>query len=105
MRSNQYEQVGKVVGFVPSEGVDDEFTALQALINSGNAWRLEGSIGRAAMDAISAGKCLCGHVGHYDYWGNYVPARNEVKDGTKGSVGFVQEQSGDDWALFISNVK
>lgn len=59
---------------------------LQDLINSGTAWKLEGSVGRAAMEAIEAGECVLGEEGHKDYWGNYVPSRYEVQPGTKGSV-------------------
>ena len=59
---------------------------LQELINSGLAWRLEGSIGRAAMRAIESGGCILGEVGHRDYWGNYVPSRYEVEPGTMGSI-------------------
>lgn len=67
--------------------------ALQALIDSGAAWRLEGSIGRAAMAAIEDGVCMLGEEGHHDYWGNYVPSRHEVQAGTKGSPEFVAERS------------
>ena len=63
---------------------------LQALINSGMAWRLEGSVGRAAMDAIEAGICVLGEVGHRDYWGNYIPSRHEVQSGTKGSIEYAE---------------
>ena len=59
---------------------------LQGLIDSGMAWRLEGSVGRAAMDAIENGACILGEVGHRDYWGNYIPSRHEVEPGTKGSI-------------------
>ena len=59
---------------------------LQDLINSGTAWKLEGSVGRAAMEAIEAGECVLGEEGHKDYWGNYVTSRYEVQPGTKGSV-------------------
>jgi hypothetical protein len=65
---------------------------LQALINSGLAWQLEGSVGRAAMDAIEAGVCILGEVGHRDYWGNYIPSRHEVVPGTKGSVEYADAQ-------------
>lgn len=75
----------------------DEFDA-QTLINSGLAWRLEGSIGRQCMAAIEAGACLLGHVGHRDYYGNYVPSRHEVQEGTKGSFDFVADRSGVDVA-------
>lgn len=66
---------------------DDEFGLgpLQELIDSGMAWRLEGSIGRQCMAAIEEGICVLGEVGHRDYWGNYVPSRYEVEAGTKGS--------------------
>ena len=58
---------------------------LQELIDSGATWRLEGSVGRAAVDAIHAGYLQLGPTGHTDYWGNYVPARHEVAPGTPGS--------------------
>lgn len=70
-----------------------EFDA-QELINSGLAWRLEGSIGRQCMAAIEAGACLLGRDGHRDYWGNYVPSRDEVQAGTKGSFDYVAERFG-----------
>lgn len=60
--------------------------SLQGLINSGAAWRLEGSIGRAAMRAIESGDAILGREGHRDYYGNYVPSRYEVQEGTKGSL-------------------
>lgn len=63
---------------------------LQELIDSGMAWRLEGSVGRAAMRAIEDGECVLGEIGHRDYWGNYVPSRYEVEAGTKGSVEYAQ---------------
>ena len=63
----------------------DRIKAMQRLINSGMAWRLEGSIGREAMYYIEVGLCMLGVKGHRDYWGNYVPSRFEVKAGTKGS--------------------
>ncbi|MDW9491704.1 hypothetical protein [Sinorhizobium meliloti] len=66
----------------------------QELINSGLAWRLEGSIGRQCMAAIEAGACMLGRVGHRDYWGNYVPSRDEVQAGTKGSFDYVADRLG-----------
>lgn len=63
---------------------------LQSLIDSGDAWRLEGAIGRAAMRAIESGECILGPVGHRDYWGNYIPSRHEVEPGTKGSVEYAK---------------
>lgn len=69
----------------------EEIEALQELINSGVAWRLEGSVGRSAMAAIESGECILGESGYYDYWGNYVPSRTEVKLGTKGSVEYQKQ--------------
>ena len=71
----------------------EDFDA-QTLINSGLAWRLEGSIGRQCMAAIEQGACMLGHKGHSDYWGNYVPSRSEVQEGTKGSFDYVAERFG-----------
>jgi hypothetical protein len=39
-----------------------------------------------------------------DYWGNRIPARDEVKDGTKGSRGFVVARRGEGWAEMLDNV-
>jgi hypothetical protein len=70
----------------------DELEALQALIDTGQAWMLEGSVGRAAMAAIEAGDCILGPVGHRDYYGSYIPSRFEVEPGTKGSVEYAEKQ-------------
>lgn len=67
---------------------------LQALIDSGMAWRMEGHIGRQAMAAIEAGECILGEQGHRDYWGNRVPSRYEVKPGTPGSPEYAAERQG-----------
>lgn len=68
------------------------FKEAQELVNSGNAWLFEGSVGRACMDAIESGAIMLGEKGIRDYYGNYVPSRYEVKSGTKGSPEFVKER-------------
>lgn len=78
---------------IGDEGADEP-AALQALVDSGDAWRLEGSVGRSAMRAIEDGEIALGPVGHRDYWGNYVPSRFEVEPGTKGSVEYVEARGG-----------
>lgn len=78
--------------------VEDESMALQRAINSGDAWSFQGSYGRAMMDAIEAGRCMLGKSGARDYWGNYIPSRDEVKAGTKGSFEYVVEARGQHWA-------
>lgn len=67
---------------------------LQKLIDSGQAWLMEGHIGRQAMACIESGDCILGEVGHRDYWGNYVPSRTEVQPGTKGSVEYAERMKG-----------
>lgn len=80
-----------------------EATGLQLLINSGN-WSFEGSVGRAMMRAIEAGHCALGQEPARDYWGNRIPSRSEVQPGTKGSIEFVRERMGDEWAEMIEKV-
>jgi hypothetical protein len=72
---------------------DDTIAMFQSMINSGMAWKLQGSYGREAMSLIESGQCILGEVGHNDYYGNYVPSRFEVKAGTKGSVEYQQARN------------
>ena len=75
----------------------DEASSLQRAIN-GALWSLQGSYGRSMMFAIEAGHCLLGRKGCSDYYGNYIPSRDEVKSGTKGSFDYVVDRMGVDWA-------
>lgn len=84
--------------------VEDEACALQRAINSGTAWSMQGSYGRAMMGAIESGHCMLGTEPARDYWGNRIPSRSEVKDGTKGSRGFVVACMCKDWAEMLDNV-
>lgn len=61
---------------------------IQELINTGMAWQLEGHVGRQCMEAIECGAAMLGIHGYRDYYGNYVPSRFEVEQGTKGSPDF-----------------
>lgn len=88
-----------------SEFDDQERTlALQRAINGGTAWRFQGSYGRAMMDAIVSGLCILGRDPTTDYWGNRIPARDEVVAGTKGSLDYCIERFGIDHATMISEV-
>ena len=78
------------------------FASLQRAINSGMAWHLQGSYGRAAMDAIEAGRCMLGKVPRFDYWSSRIPSRDQVADHTKGSYSFVAERCGEEWAQMIA---
>ena len=82
--------------------MDDEM--IQRLVNTGMAWRLEGSIGRECMRAIEAGRAMLGTEARRDYWGNVVPSRYDVVAGTKGSFDFVVECAGMDHAQAMADV-
>ena len=60
---------------------------MQKLIKSGAVWHLEGSAGRAAMDTLRSGACYLPTTPHRDYYGNRIPSRNDLKDGTTGTLG------------------
>lgn len=81
----------------------DYYRSIQRAINSG-MWGLQGSYGRAMMEAINAGCCLLGKSGARDYYGNYIPSRDEVQEGTKGSISFVEARMGGDWLFEMENV-
>jgi len=74
----------------------DYYLAIQRAINSG-MWGLQGSYGRTMMAAISSGRCLLGPNAARDYYGNVIPSRDDVKQGTKGSIGFVEDAMGGEW--------
>lgn len=61
------------------------FSEMQYLIDSGLAWRLEGAVGRSAMDMLMSGQCMLPMKSYTDYYGNKIPSRKEVKEGTTGS--------------------
>lgn len=79
------------------------YQSLQRAINQG-AWGMQGSYGRAMMDAIKSGHCMLGVNDHIDYYGNHIPSRDQVKEGTKGSIQFVIDQMGADWADAMGSV-
>lgn len=70
---------------------DEQVATYQSLINSGTAWRLEGHVGRTAMDLIESGLCALGPKATTDYYGNTIPGRDDVQPGTKGSVQYVED--------------
>lgn len=73
-------------GMTPKE----EAKFFQKLVDSGQVWKMQGSYGRRASELIEAGIIMLGKKGHYDYYGNYVPSRYEVKSGTKGSSAYAR---------------
>jgi hypothetical protein len=72
---------------------EERVEAIQETIDTGTAWRLEGAIGREAMDLIEAGYCMLGPEGHSDFYGGYVPSRYEVAPGTPGSASYAEAKA------------
>lgn len=62
------------------------FDEIQARIDSGLAWHLEGAFGRLAIELLASGACMLPEVAHKDFYGNLVPSRNTLKAGTKGTL-------------------
>lgn len=58
---------------------------MQEAINTGMAWKSEGSVGRYAMELLRSGACMLPKKAVVDAYGNKVPSRDEVASGTLGS--------------------
>lgn len=86
-----------IEGIVDSDELE-QAEAMQRAINGGMAWSFQGSYGRAMMDALKSGVCMLGKHSARDYYGNYIPARDEVKAGSFGSYEFVVERMGKAYA-------
>lgn len=87
-----------------AKSAEEYFASLQRAINSLEAWKLQGSYGRAMMGAIEDGRCMLGRQDTRDYWGNHIPSREQVKEGTKGSRSYVANEYGEDWAKLMEEV-
>ena len=85
-------------------GTPAYYEALQRAINGGEAWKCQGSYGRAMMAAIEEGRCLLGPQPAEDAWGNRIPSRTEVEPGTKGSREFVVAGQGEAWAVRMEGI-
>lgn len=59
---------------------------IQRLINSGEVWKMEGSMGRTAMSYLEQGICYLPLKSFTDYYGNKIPSRAELQEGTKGTI-------------------
>ena len=64
---------------------DYKVNGIQAMINSGDCWNLEGSVGRHAMNLLEIGVCMLPKKSRNDYYGNRIPSRDDLKPGTKGT--------------------
>ena len=78
MKDLTYSQIEKLQKSYNADG-------MQESINSGSCWSMEGSAGRFAMTCLESGACMLPLLPRYDYYGNRVPSRNMLKQGTKGT--------------------
>lgn len=62
-----------------------EVNGIQAMINSGDCWKLEGSVGRHAMSLLEIGVCMLPKLPTEDYYGNGIPSRDYLIPGSKGT--------------------
>ncbi len=79
------------------------FKSIQRIINSG-MWAMQSGHGRTMLIAIQEGLCLLGKAGSRDPFGNYIPSRDEVKEGTKGSISYVKNLMGENWLSEMQSV-
>ena len=70
---------------------EDEIEMFQRMIDNGSVWFLQGSYQRTTMEYINSGYCSLGKKGFKNQFGAYIPSRYEVKEGERGSVGYVQK--------------
>ena len=61
------------------------YSDIQSMIDSGIVWRMEGTMGRYAMDLLESGACMLPKKSHRDYYGNRIPSRDELQKGSKGT--------------------
>ena len=61
------------------------YDSIQNLIDSGAVWKWEGSAGREAMYLLEIGACMLPKHATEDYYGNTIPSRDWLKQGSKGT--------------------
>ena len=66
-------------------------TQTQEMINNGECWRMDGSVGRFVADCLRIGVCMLPEHRNRDYYGNIVPSRNDIEKGSNGSLENAQE--------------
>lgn len=72
---------------------DEHVEAYQELVDTGQAWMLEGSVGREAMRLIDEGYITVGVEAHRDYYGNRIPAIADLVPGSPGTPEYVDEKT------------
>lgn len=71
-----YEAAAIIGGWMEPADYEEYLAAASHLVESGLAWRLEGSVGRLCADLIAAGE-INPPAGGKDYWGNRLPTTAE----------------------------
>lgn len=71
--------------------MDGPGAEMQKMIDSGLVWKLEGAMGRAAMDALRMGMCVLPPEVQSDYYGSPIPSYPLVAEGSPGSVGLAED--------------
>ena len=71
---------------------EETIEVYQHMIDTGQAWFMDGFTGRTAMSLIEDGYCTLGPERVKDYWGNTVPAITDVVPGSKGSAEYAAER-------------
>ena len=62
------------------------YAPLQRLVDTGQAWQMEGSTGRLCMSLLKVGALFLPRKDFRDYYGNIVPSRTKLKAGTTGTL-------------------
>lgn len=62
------------------------YDKMQNIITTGAVWHMEGSMGREAMHLLEMGACFLPTKPRWDYYGNRIPSRGELQQGTKGTI-------------------
>jgi hypothetical protein len=87
-----------------AESMEAYYCSMQIAINSLEAWKMQGSMGRAMMEAIKDGRCMLGLQACKDFWGGRIPSRFDIVEGSVGSREFVIESMGMGWADMLEGV-
>jgi len=75
-----------MIDFIHEKQKEHECYWMQEMVTNGAAWFMEGSIGRVAMAGLTTGEFFLPEVGCRDFYGNYVPSRDELEPGSKGTL-------------------
>ncbi len=73
------DAIGIAEGWIEAESEEQIREAWQYLVDTGTAWKLQGSFGRQAQRLLDAGLIEYPEKRTFDYYGNPIPTKIEVK--------------------------